>query len=168
MTAEILTVEECYAADRHAAGQGVATLDLMEQAGRAVADEIARRWTPRPIAVFCGPGNNGGDGLVAARHLNARGWDVWVEVLEDLAALKGDAAQMARRWTGETIRIAESNRMADLFVDALFGAGLSRPLEGEARRLALAAPKYKDRIIAVDVPSGVRGDSGRPLGGVAF
>ncbi|HJW41618.1 MAG TPA: NAD(P)H-hydrate dehydratase [Rhizomicrobium sp.] len=163
-----MTCEECNAADRYAAAHGVATLELMEQAGRAVADEICKRWTPRPIAVLCGPGNNGGDGFVAARHLNAGGWDVWVETLVDVANLKGDAAEMARRWQGETIRIAESNRMADLFVDALFGAGLSRPLEGQARRLALASRDYKDRIIAVDVPSGIDGDSGRPLGDVAF
>jgi NAD(P)H-hydrate epimerase len=168
MTNEVLTVEQMYAADRYAAAQGVPTLDLMEQAGRAVADEICKRWTPRPIAVLCGPGNNGGDGFVAARHLNARGWDVWVETLADIAALKGDAAVMAQRWSGETIRIAESNRMADLFVDALFGAGLSRPLEGEARRLAQASPKYKDRVIAVDVPSGLHGDTGKPLGDLAF
>ena len=168
MTSEILTVEECYAADRYAAAHGVATLELMEQAGRAVADEISKRWTPRPIAVFCGPGNNGGDGFVAARHLNARGWDVWVESLVDPSTLKGDAREMAKRWTGETIAIAESNRMADLFVDALFGAGLSRPLEGEAKRLALASPKYKDKIIAIDVPSGIHGDTGKPLGEHAF
>ncbi len=168
MTGEVLTVAQMSAADRAAAAQGVPTLELMEQAGRAVADAICARWTPRPIAVLCGPGNNGGDGFVAARHLNARGWDVWVETMTDLATLKGDAAEMARRWSGETIRIAESNRMADLFVDALFGAGLSRPLEGEARRLALASSKYKDRIIAIDVPSGVHGDTGQPLGGIAF
>jgi NAD(P)H-hydrate epimerase len=168
MTDEVLTVAQMAAADRAAAAQGVPTLDLMEQAGRAVADAICARWTPRPIAVLCGPGNNGGDGFVAARHLNARGWDVWVETMTDIAALKGDAAEMARRWNGETIRIAESNRMADLFVDALFGAGLSRPLEGEARRLALASAKYKDRIIAIDVPSGVHGDTGLPLGDAAF
>jgi len=168
MTAEVLTNAQCYAADAYAASHGVATLELMEQAGRAVADEICKRWTPRPIAVFCGPGNNGGDGFVAARHLNARGWDVWVESLVDPSTLKGDAAAMAKRWTGETIAIAESNRMADLFVDALFGAGLSRPLEGEAKRLALASPKYKDRIIAIDVPSGIHGDSGKALGDIAF
>jgi len=168
MTDEILTVAQMAAADRAAAALGVPALELMEQAGRAVADAICARWTPRPIAVLCGPGNNGGDGFVAARHLNARGWDVWVETMTDIAALKGDAAEMARRWSGETIRIAESNRMADLFVDALFGAGLSRPLEGEARRLALASAKYKDRIIAVDVPSGLHGDTGKPLDDVAF
>jgi hydroxyethylthiazole kinase-like uncharacterized protein yjeF len=168
MTSEILTVDECYAADRYAAAHGVATLELMEQAGRAVADEICRRWTPRSVAILCGPGNNGGDGFVVARHLNARGWDVWVESLVDPSTLKGDAAQMAKHWTGETIAIAESNRMADLFVDALFGAGLSRPLEGESRRLAQASAKYKDRIVAVDVPSGVQGDSGKPLGDFSF
>src|SRR6202000_1248545 len=97
-----------------------------------------------------------------------RGWDCGVETLGDVDALKGDAAAMARRWPGETIRIAESNRMADLFVDALFGAGLSRPLEAEARRLAHASPQYKDRVIAVDVPSGIAGDSGKALGDVAF
>ncbi|HEY0105028.1 MAG TPA: NAD(P)H-hydrate dehydratase [Rhizomicrobium sp.] len=168
MTSEILTNDESRAADRYAAAHGIATLELMEQAGRAVADEICRRWTPRPIAVLCGPGNNGGDGFVAARHLNARGWDVWVETLVDVGALKGDAAAMALRWPGETIRIAESNRMADLFVDALFGAGLSRPLEDEARRLARASSKYRDRIVAIDVPSGLHGDAAKPLGEVCF
>jgi hydroxyethylthiazole kinase-like uncharacterized protein yjeF len=168
MTSEILTVAECSAADAYAAAHGTPTLELMEQAGRAVADEICKRWTTRPIVVFCGPGNNGGDGFVAARHLNDRGWDVWVETLVDVSQLRGDAAQMAKRWAGETLPIAESNRMADLYVDALFGAGLSRPLEGEARRLALASPKYRDKVIAVDVPSGIAGDSGKPFGGTAF
>lgn len=168
MTSEILTVAECYAADRYAEAHDVPTLDLMEQAGRAVADEIARRWSPCAVVVFCGPGNNGGDGFVAARHLSARGFDVWVETLGDVADLKGDAAAMAKRWTGETLRIAESNRMADLYVDALFGAGLSRPLDGEARRLALASPKYRDKVIAIDVPSGIAGDTGKALDGVAF
>jgi NAD(P)H-hydrate epimerase len=168
MTAEVLTVAEMAAADKFAALNGVPTLRLMEEAGHAVATEIARRWTPRPVAVFCGPGNNGGDGFVAARHLDAMGFDVWVETLGDLGALKGDAAEMARLWKGETLRINESNRMADLFVDALFGAGLSRPLEGEARRLAQASAEYRDRVIAVDVPSGLDGDTGKPAGEVAF
>ncbi|MEI9993265.1 MAG: NAD(P)H-hydrate dehydratase [Rhizomicrobium sp.] len=168
MTSEILTVDEMTAADRYAASHGVAPFELMEQAGRAVADEICKRWSPRPVCVLCGPGNNGGDGFVAARHLDARGWDVWVETLGDVADYKGEAAEMIRRWRGETIRIAESNRMADLFVDALFGAGLSRPLDGEAKRLALASPAYKARVIAIDIPSGIHGDTGRPLGDAAF
>ena len=81
MTSEVLTVEEMYAADRYAAAHGTPSVALMEQAGLAVANEICKRWTPRPCAVLCGPGNNGGDGFVVARHLNARGWDVWVETL---------------------------------------------------------------------------------------
>jgi len=168
MTGEILTVEQMYAADRYAGESGIPSLKLMDAAGRAVANEIIRRWTPRPVCVLCGPGNNGGDGFVVARHLLEAKWDVWVESLLDPRTLKGDAAQMARLWTGETISIFESKRMADLFVDALFGAGLSRPLEGEAKRLAEGSPKYRDRIIAIDVPSGIDGNTGKPLGGIAF
>ena len=168
MTSEVLTVEEMYAADRFAVAHGTSSFALMEQAGLAVANEICRRWTPRPCAVLCGPGNNGGDGFVVARHLNARGWDVWVETLTDISALKGDAALMAQRWTGDTIALAESDRIADLFVDALFGAGLSRPLEGAARRLADASEADRHRIVAVDVPSGIHGDAAKAFDGVAF
>src|ERR1700744_1814520 len=135
MTDEILSVEQMYAADRYAVEHGVPSLTLMENAGRAVADEICKRWTPRPTAVLCGPGNNGGDGYVVARLLKDRGWDVRVEALAEIPSLKGDAAEMARRWTGETMEFP-SGRGAALYVDALFGAGLSRPLEGEALRFA--------------------------------
>jgi len=168
MTSEVLTVAQMYAADRYAAAHGTPSLQLMEQAGLAVANEICKRWTPRPTAILCGPGNNGGDGFVVARHLDARGFDVWVETLRDVAALQGDAAEMARRWKGETLVVSENNRMADLYVDALFGAGLSRPLEGAARRLALASDKLKERIVAIDVPSGIHGDTGESFDGVAF
>ncbi len=168
MTSEVLTVEEMYAADRFAAAHGTPSFALMEQAGLAVANEICKRWTPRPCAVLCGPGNNGGDGFVVAHHLNARGWDVWVETLTDIASLKGDAALMARRWTGDTILLDDSGRVAELYVDALFGAGLSRPLEGAARRLALNSDADKHRIVAIDVPSGIHGDSARSFDGVAF
>ena len=168
MAGEVLTVEQMVAADRYAGETGIPSLKLMEEAGRAVAGEIVRRWTPRPICVLCGPGNNGGDGFVVARHMLDAKWDVWVESLVDPRTLKGDAAHMAQLWKGETISIFESKRMAGLFVDALFGAGLSRPLDGEARRLAEGSPKYRDRIIAIDVPSGIDGNTGKPKGDVAF
>jgi hydroxyethylthiazole kinase-like uncharacterized protein yjeF len=168
MSHEILTVTECYQADKYAAAHGTPTLTLMEHAGRAVADEICKRWSPRATAVLCGPGNNGGDGFVVARLLKEHGWNVWIETLAPTTALQGDAAATAKRWNGETHPIAETNREPELFVDALFGAGLSRPLEGEARRLALASEQFADRVIAVDVPSGIHGDSGRALGDVAF
>ena len=167
MTAEILTVEQMYAADRYAVAHGTPSIELMEQAGIAVADAICKRWTPRPCAVLCGPGNNGGDGYVAARQLLARGWNVWVETLVESGALKDDAAEMARRWTGRTVPLAGSTRLAELFVDALFGAGLSRPLEGAARSFAMASKSFKDRVVAVDVPSGLHGDTGRAFDAIA-
>ncbi|HET7334425.1 MAG TPA: NAD(P)H-hydrate epimerase, partial [Rhizomicrobium sp.] len=117
MAQDILSVAQMTAADSFAVGHGVASLALMENAGRAVADAIAARWTPSKISVLCGPGNNGGDGYVAARFLVERGFDVWVETLVDHVALKGDAAVMAARWTGKTMKLAENNPEADLYID---------------------------------------------------
>ena len=138
----LLTAAEMARADALAVKAGVPSLTLMENAGAAVADEILARFTPRPVCVFTGPGNNGGDGWVVARHLKERGWDVWVEYLTPPDALKGDAAATAKRFTGENMPIAAGNREPALFVDALFGAGISRPLEGEARRLALEVADF--------------------------
>ncbi len=169
--AALLTCAEMGEADRAAIASGVSSLSLMENAGRAVADEIGKRWTPRPTAVFCGPGNNGGDGWVIARHLKRRGWPVWVETLVPREALKGDAAAMASRYDGVALLIEPANPMAELWVDALFGAGLARPLDGPAARLARATMSGRPGVppaIAVDVPSGVSGDTGQALDGLAF
>lgn len=166
MSFEIITVEEMRAIDYASAQAGVATHTLMENAGRAVADAIVMRFAQRPTAVLCGPGNNGGDGWVAARALREMGWPVWVETLVPRDSLEGDAATAAAAWEGDTFGLGQSGRTADLFVDALFGAGLSRPLEGEAARLAATLPAAQ--VIAVDVPSGVNGDDGNPMGDVCF
>ena len=168
MTAEVLTVDEMYAADRFASEHGVASLELMEEAGLSVANEICKRWTPSSCAVLCGPGNNGGDGFVVARHLNARGWDVWVETAVDIARLKGDAAVMAGRWSGETISLDGGGRAAELFVDALFGAGLSRPLDGAVRRRVLDLKQQQCPVVAVDVPSGIHGDTAKAFDAVSI
>jgi len=166
LTREIITVEEMRAIDAASAAAGVSTRTLMENAGRAVADAIVKRFPKQRTAVLCGPGNNGGDGWVVARKLLEAGWPVWVESLVSRAALRGDAADVAAAWTGETFELGGSGRDAELFVDALFGAGLSRPLGGESARLAALLPA--ERVVAVDVPSGVSGDDGAPLGGVCF
>ena len=162
----ILTVAEMAAADRAAIAAGTPETELMERAGKAVADAIVTRFSPRPTAVLCGPGNNGGDGYVAARWLAERGWDIWVETVTPPRSPSAIAA--AALWKGETLPISRSNRMAELFVDALFGAGVDRPLEGEAARLARASARAPERFVAVDTPSGLAGDTGRAIGDAAF
>lgn len=166
MSGEIISVAEMHAIDAAAAATGVPTRTLMENAGRSVAEAIAIRFSPRPTAVLCGPGNNGGDGWVAARYLREMGWPVWVETLAPRTMLKGDAADAAHAWTGDVYSLGEDSPMAELFVDALFGAGLSRALESDCARLAAALPP--DRVVAVDVPSGLAGDTGKPIGSACF
>jgi ADP-dependent NAD(P)H-hydrate dehydratase / NAD(P)H-hydrate epimerase len=160
---EILTVAEMAEADKLAVATSIASLKLMENAGRAVADEIEKRWTPRPTVVLCGPGNNGGDGYVCARHLKDHGWDVWVETPVEPASLTGDAATMFGRWQGKTVMADKKNPPAQLIVDAMFGAGLSRPLEGSARGIAKWMRTARLPCVAIDVPSGIHGDTGRAL-----
>jgi len=166
LSCEIITIEEMRAIDDASAAAGIPTRTLMENAGRAVAEAIVRRYPQQPTAVLCGPGNNGGDGLVAARVLREMGWPIWVESLVPLDSLRGDAADAARAWDGETFELGKNSRKAELFVDALFGAGLSRPLDGEAARLA--AILQAERVVAIDVPSGINGDDGNPIGDVCF
>jgi hydroxyethylthiazole kinase-like uncharacterized protein yjeF len=160
---EILTVAETTEADKLAVATSIASLKLMENAGRAVADEIVKRWPRRPTVVLCGPGNNGGDGYVCARHLKERGWGVWVESLVEPQSLTGDAAEMFGRWKGTTVMADRKNPPAELIVDAMFGAGLSRPLEGAARGIAKWMRTARLPCVAVDVPSGIHGDTGRAL-----
>jgi NAD(P)H-hydrate epimerase len=137
---ELLTAAEMGRADRLAAERGVPGLVLMENAGRAVAEAaVALAGHPgAAIAVACGPGNNGGDGFVAARLLRERGYSVRLGLLGARDALKGDAAAMAARWGGAESLSARLFADADVIVDALFGAGLSRPLEGTAAEAVAA------------------------------
>ncbi len=170
---ELLTNAEMAEADRLTIAAGVPGSFLMEQAGGAVARE-AERLVARPgrIVVLCGPGNNGGDGFVAARLLAARGFAVELGLLGRRDGLRGDAASAARAWTGEAFPI-EALRLdaADLAIDALFGAGLARDLEGAAKAAVLRLDEWsraQDKpILAVDVPSGLDGSSGQIRGAAA-
>lgn len=159
---EVLTVAQHGEADRLAVAAGRTLETLMEAAGRAVADAILQRYAPRPVIVLCGPGNNGGDGFVAARWLRHATWPVRVAAL---GAPTGFAARMRAKW-GEPIEAVSPQCLAgaELVVDALFGAGLSRPLEGAAEAAVKAIAELHRACVAVDVPSGLAGDTGAPLG----
>ncbi len=161
----LLTPPQMGEADRRAIAGGVAGSALMESAGRAVADAVSRRWPPRPVVVLCGPGNNGGDGFVAARILAERGWPVRLALLGDRAAMRGDAAGAAGRWPGTAEPLApEALDGAVLAIDAIFGAGLARPVEGAALAVIEALGRRAMPVVAVDVPSGVDGASGEIRG----
>ena len=161
----LFSVAEMYAADAGAAKAGIPGLTLMENAGRAVAAAIVRRWAPRPVSVLCGPGNNGGDGFVVARVLADAGWPVRLGLMGARERLKGDAAAMADRWENPveplTLALLDGE---PLVVDALFGAGLTRPLEGVTLELAEASVARDLSCVAVDIPSGILGDTGALLG----
>ena len=116
---ELLTVDQMYAADAAAVASGVTGEALMEAAGLKVAIEIQARWASRPVAVLCGPGNNGGDGFVVARHLAGAGWPVSLYLLGGREALIGDAALHAGRWTGDIHPLSpDAVDGSELIVDA--------------------------------------------------
>jgi ADP-dependent NAD(P)H-hydrate dehydratase / NAD(P)H-hydrate epimerase len=161
----LLRVAQMEEADRLTVQAGTPGIELMQNAGSAVAREIARRWSPRPTVVLCGPGNNGGDGFVVARVLAAAGWPVRLALAGSIEALRGDARHHALLWQHpvEPLEIGVLENAA-LVVDALFGSGLRRPLSGEIPRILEAAAGLP--LVAVDVPSGLLGDSGESLGAV--
>ena len=156
---EILTVAEMAEIDRLTASSSIPTSTLMENAGRTVANEIAKRWPPCKAMVLCGPGNNGGDGYVVARHLQARGFAVCLVTVGDHTTLKQDAAAMAKAWSGPTHKFDRGQSgHSELVVDAVFGAGLSRGLEAELAQFFQDISMADIPVVAVDVPSGVHGD----------
>jgi hydroxyethylthiazole kinase-like uncharacterized protein yjeF len=163
---ELLTSEEMGAADRLAIAGGVPGLVLMENAGRGVADEVTRRFPDAgTVAVLCGPGNNGGDGFVAARLLNEKGYAVRLGFDGDVDRLPPDASAMAKLWAGVVTPLSGALFAdADVVVDALFGAGLARPIEGRLATLIEALNASGRPVVAVDVPSGIDGTTGAVRG----
>ena len=161
----LLSVAQMTEADHAAVAAGIPGSQLMLNAGNAVVREIMRRWPPRAVTVLCGPGNNGGDGFVVAVALAQAGWPVRVALLGDRENLRGDARFHAARWSGgvEAVTPAAIDGAA-LVVDALFGSGLSRALDGPVVATLRAVAQRELPLVAVDVPSGVMGDTGESVG----
>lgn len=161
----LLTCAEMRQAEDATCSRGRVTFyDLMNNAGEALARVVCEKWKPCRVLVMCGPGNNGGDGYVAAEVLRKAGWQVVVGALT-AGKHPEDAAKAATTWQGETrpLSVDLLNR-ADLVIDALFGTGLQRPLEGEVAKVVDALNARDIPVISADLPSGVDGDTGRILG----
>ena len=167
MKTEILSTNGSRLCDRFAVENGVTSQSLMNKAGQAIAAAIRDRWAARPTLVLAGPGNNGGDGLIAAAELRKAGWPVRVVLFADPDELSGDAAWALTVW-GTKVDLPTSVVPTDsgLVVDALFGAGLSRPVEGVTAQWLERIEQWQVPVVAADLPSGVGGDA-RPLDGPA-
>jgi hydroxyethylthiazole kinase-like uncharacterized protein yjeF len=162
---EVLTTAEMEHADRLAIAGGAPGFALMLHAGQAVAEAAMDLVEQGPILVVAGRGNNGGDGFVAATELVARGRSVSIILLCELDTLQGDAALAARGWKGPVL---PCNAMAvgapALIVDALFGAGLNRPVKGDPYDIIEAINASGAPILSVDLPSGINGTTGAVMG----
>jgi hydroxyethylthiazole kinase-like uncharacterized protein yjeF len=174
---KIGTASEMRAIDRATSERfGVPSLTLMENAGAAVADYVvSHHASAARIVVFCGKGNNGGDGFVAARRLQERGKKVQVILLADPAALRGDAAVMYGKLPGAAIVVHFSEELksdqvrlslqADLFVDAVLGTGFKPPVSGLYAEAIAVMNATSAPVIAVDIPSGAEADAMGPQAG---
>ena len=173
MTIRPLSRDEVRSIDARAAGEfGLPTLVLMENAGRGAADRLRARLAPGDrVVVACGPGNNGGDGSVVARHLDASGIAVRVAWFANPDTLHGDALIQHHILTASGIAqsvVAEADAdkefmNADWIVDALLGTGLTRPVEGVLLTAITAINASRRPILALDLPSGLDADTGLPL-----
>lgn len=164
----LLSVRDIYQADSLAIKSGVSGISLMQLAGQAVAQAVCDIIPRGRVLVLCGPGNNGGDGFVAAAMLRGQGYEVRLYAMLPISEFGGDAQHFALEWQeGVVGELGEEDfEQADVIVDALFGAGLSRPLDRACCNYVEWS--RQKRVVSVDVPSGVSGDTGDVVGDVAF
>lgn len=154
----------------------IPSLLLMENAGRAVADFICQNFPQGSVTIFIGTGNNGGDGLVAARYLHNRGFDIRVILLDHPARLKGDPRlnHQILHQMNVSILIADQETVLEalhqycresiVLVDAIFGIGLQRPVQGHYEKVIQIMNQSQRPVISVDIPSGLDADTGKVLG----
>lgn len=168
--ASVLSAQQMRQAEQNAVQMGTPLIVLMERAGLAVAEIIMARYAKRPTLVFCGQGNNGGDGFVVARHLSARGWPVRILLVGKMEDLTPEAKIAASRWRGNVIAaslpVLESaiQKGAQLIVDALYGIGLRRAISGETAAMMQLINKCGLPVVSVDIPSGLNADTGQVFG----
>lgn len=166
----VLNAQQMRAAEQMAVQAGTPLIVLMERAGLAVAEQVMARYSKRPTIILCGPGNNGGDGFVAARHLAAKGWPVRILLYGKLEELTPEAKVAASRWRGAVITASVSvmenaiQKGAQLIIDALYGIGLRRPIVGEAAAILQIINRSRLPIVSVDIPSGLNADTGQVFG----
>jgi hydroxyethylthiazole kinase-like uncharacterized protein yjeF len=165
-SSEILTTAQARAADQAAMAAGTSGFTLLTRAGAGVAAAIAARFPVQPVLALCGPGLNGGDGYVAAADLAAQGWPVRIAALGPPGP--EDAARARAAWGGPLedlgAGLAGDLGGATLVIDALFGAGLARPLDPAVVKALTACEAAGAALAAVDLPSGLPGDAAKPLG----
>ena len=162
---EVLTTTEMERADRLTIAAGTPGFALMMSAGQAVAEAAMDMVEEGPILVVAGRGNNGGDGFVAAAELAARGREVSVILLCERDSLSGDAASAAKGWKYPVLPFnPQAIGKPSLIIDALFGAGLNRPVKGEPYEMIEAINANGAPVLAVDLPSGINGTSGAVMG----
>jgi hydroxyethylthiazole kinase-like uncharacterized protein yjeF len=162
---EVLTTAEMERADRLTIAAGTPGFALMLSAGQAVAEAAMDVVEEGPIVVVAGRGNNGGDGFVAAAELAARGREVSVILLCERDSLQGDAALAARGWKYPVLPFnPQAIGKPALIIDALFGAGLNRPVKGEPYEMIEAINENGAPVLSVDLPSGINGDTGAVMG----
>ncbi|MGN0904063.1 MAG: NAD(P)H-hydrate dehydratase [Alphaproteobacteria bacterium] len=166
---EILTAAQMYGADKETCAKIMPEIQLMENAGFAAACALSRHFGKQPVTVLCGSGNNGGDGFVMARVLHGWGWPVEVVFAGDMRSMTESTRFNARRWEGETFPLSGSTidrirKRKAIVVDALFGIGLSRPLEAPVARQINALNEAGIPCVALDIPSGIQADTGKIMG----
>jgi hydroxyethylthiazole kinase-like uncharacterized protein yjeF len=167
MTHAVLTCDEVRQCEARAVAAGVSLSELMTRAGRACAEALDRRYPKGRVVVLAGPGNNGGDAFVAATRLVEFGRDVALRELAPGGARTAEGEAASKAWTGPRSPLSDLQlRPGDIVLDGLFGAGLSRALAGEAARAAERVNAFTAPVVAIDIPSGLNGDTGAIAGPV--
>lgn len=162
-TTALLTTHTMQQAEKYADSHGTSYMVMMENAGKAIFDCVINNYKKQPVLILCGPGNNGGDGFVVARLLKQAGWSV--KIVGDIVAKTPDSKDMLDRCGCDILPISpDVLNDKPLIIDALFGAGLMRPIDGNNGYIIQEINNLQLDVVAVDIPSGVDGNTGEILG----